>query len=184
MKINILLSLLCLISFSASAQTTQSECSRAPFDPSTAVPFDESTAVRTYTPARGGIIFDRYPGNAGPGKLSVHNGTDRHAICKLIDIRTGKKICSFVIIANSRQGISGIVDGVFRVIFAYGDSIIYGSDRFRLPSGFSEFREQFDFATTPKSYGYQYSSYNVTLHKVIGGNARLGTITEDEYNKY
>ena len=140
--------------------------------------------VRTYTPQRGGILFDLYPGDAGPGKLTVHNGTDHHAICKLIDTSTNAKVCSFIILANTKDGISGVTDGTFRVIFAYGDAIIEGTDRFASPNGFSEFREPFDFVTTRTTSGYQYSTFNITLHKVAGGNARTGTISANEYNKY
>ena len=140
--------------------------------------------IQTYRPATGGILFDLYPGNAGPGKLTVHNGTNHNAICKIIDPVTNTKVCSFVILANTRDGISGVLDGRFRVIFAYGDSIIQGADRFESPEGFSEFKDTFDFVTTRTPSGIQYSTFSVTLHKVIGGNARTGTISADEYNKY
>ena len=129
-------------------------------------------------------MFDLYPGNAGPGKLTVHNGTEHNAICKLIDIRTNKKICSFVVLANTRHGIDGILDGTFRIIFAYGDAIIEGTDRFESPEGFTEFKAPFEFATTRTSFGYQYATFRISLHQVIGGNARTGSISADEYNKY
>jgi hypothetical protein len=140
--------------------------------------------AQTYIPDRNRILFDLYPGQAGPGKLTVNNGTDQNAICKIINPATNKKICSFVVLANSTGGITGVLDGRFRVIFAYGDSIISRTDRFSAPKGFSEFKGTFDFVTTRTSTGIQYSTFSVTLHKVVGGNARTGSITAAEFNKY
>ena len=140
--------------------------------------------VATYLPDSNDILFDLYPGNAGPGKLTVQNGTNNNAICKIIDPITNTKICSFVVMANTTGGIAGVLDGRFRVIFAYGDSIIDGTDRFASPEGFSEFKETFDFVTRRTASGIQYSTFKVTLHKVLGGTARTGAITAAEYNRY
>ena len=102
----------------------------------------------------------------------VINGTGRNAICKLINLRTNSKFCSFLVLANGRKGISSLPDGTYRVIFAFGEAIISGTDRFESPDGFTEFKEHFEFLTTRTATGQKFPTYEVTLNKVVGGNAR------------
>ncbi len=138
----------------------------------------------SYIPTTNGIIYDLYPGNQGLGRLSVENGTAHHSIAKLIDIRSNRKICSFVVRANTTGGINGIPDGTYRLIFAFGDAIIRRTDHFESASGYSAFKDTFPFVTTRTYDGSRYSEYRVTLHRVVGGNAPATSITEEEFDRY
>jgi DNA polymerase III epsilon subunit-like protein len=138
----------------------------------------------TYQPTTNEMLYDVAPGSNGPGVLTVRNGTDRNAIAKLINTTTDTKECSFLVCANSSWAMSGVRDGNFRLIFAYGDAVVVGSDHFESPTGFSEFKESFRFQTTWTAGGITYSTFSVTLHTVSYGNARTGKITPGEFDKY
>ncbi|MBS0657212.1 MAG: hypothetical protein JSR82_03070 [Verrucomicrobia bacterium] len=102
----------------------------------------------------------------------------------MIDARSGQKICSFLTLANSSETIDGLPEGTFRIIFAYGDAIEAGTDRFAAPSGFSAFKDTFTFSTTSRGQFVYTKTYSITLHAVAGGTAKTGSISAEEYNRY
>jgi hypothetical protein len=57
----------------------------------------------TTIPINNQIIFDAYPNSTTQGQLTVSNGTDHHAIAKLIDIDTDSKVLSFAIGARQAK---------------------------------------------------------------------------------
>ena len=146
---------------------------------------DSGVASRQVSiPASGTILFDAYPDSHGPAKLTVSNGTQSNAVAKLIDSRTDKKTLSFVIGAGQEETIEGIPDGDYRCIFALGDKLYAGTDRFQSPRAFSKFDRPFSFITNKTNTGIQYTTLSVTLTPVVGGNVTTTSISQEEFNRY
>jgi ribosomal protein L37AE/L43A len=141
---------------------------------------------------RSGILFDAYPGSTADGQFIVINGSSRHAIAKVIDIGSDRKILSFAIHAGKRTKITAIPDGTYNVIFAFGDRVYLGTDRFEKPRGFSKFDRPFAFNTrttaTETEEGILYrtsaTALEVTLTAVIGGNITTSSISQQEFERY
>jgi len=111
----------------------------------TALPPIPST--RTYVPQNNEVLFDAYPDSVSRGELTVDNGTSSHAVAKLINIQTDRKILSFVISARQQAAIHRIPDGTYQLLFAFGDQLYVGTDRFRSPHGLSKFVRHLTFDT-------------------------------------
>jgi ribosomal protein L37AE/L43A len=141
---------------------------------------------------RSGILFDAYPGSATEGEFTVINGSSRHAIAKVIDIASDRKILSFAIHAGKRTKITAIPDGTYNVIFAFGDRVYLGTDRFEKPRGFSRFDRPFTFTTRTTAteteeatlYRTSATALEVTLTPVIGGNITTSSISQQEFERY
>lgn len=139
-----------------------------------------------------GILFDAYPGSTAEGQFTVINGSSRHAIAKVIDIASDRKILSFAIHAGKQTKITAIPDGTYNVIFAFGDRVYLGTDRFEKPRGFSKFDRPFAFNTrttaTETEEGILYrtsaTALEVTLTAVIGGNITTSSISQQEFERY
>jgi hypothetical protein len=155
--------------------------SQAQWDRNSSAPDLPATTI----PINNQIIFDAYPDSTTRGRLTVSNGTDHHAIAKLIDIEIDSKVLSFAIGARQQSTIYRITDGTYRLIFAFGDRVYVGTDQFESPSGFSKFDKPMSFATTyTADGGYYYETLSVTLHAVVGGNAKTSSISRSEFERY
>jgi hypothetical protein len=157
--------------------------------PAAAPPAEVPAAV---VPANNQILFDAFPESTTKGEFTVINGASRHAVAKVIDPQTDTKILSFAIRAGKQSKITGIPDGSYRVIFAFGDGLYAGTDRFEKPRGFSKFDRPFTFTTTTTStdtegatyYRTRYTSLEVTLTPVVGGNITTSGISQKEFERY
>jgi len=138
----------------------------------------------TYRPSASGILFELYPGGVGPGDLRVANGGDRNAICKLIDLKIGAKVFTFVVLARSSYYLIGIPKGTYRLTYAHGDSVLTGTDQFTSPGEFAEFKDDFEVARRPTATGFEYPSYEVTLDQESGNRWPTGRISAREFERY
>lgn len=138
----------------------------------------------TYRPAASGILYELYPGGAGPGNLRVANSGERSAICKLIDLKNGVKVFTFVVLARSSYYLIGIPHGTYRVIYAHGDSVLTGTDQFTSAGEFAEFKDHFEVARKPTATGFEYPSYEVTLDRESGSRWPTGSISAGEFERY
>lgn len=158
-----------------------------PVRPSATTPPEIPTEV-----PRSGILYDAYPGSTTLGEFTVINGSSRHAIAKVIDTASDRKILSFAIHAGKRTKITAIPDGTYNVIFAFGDRVYLGTDRFEKPRGFSKFDRSFTFTTTAtttttdteEATYYRATTLEVTLTPVIGGNITTSSISQQEFERY
>ena len=146
----------------------------------------------TVIPTNNEILSDAYPDSDARGEFTVINGASHHAIAKVIDIQTDTKILSFVIGAHQTAKIYAVPDGSYRVIFALGDQLYAGTERFEKPRGFSKFDRPFTFttATTARDsedatyYRTHYTTLEVTLTPVVGGNITTSSISQKEFEHY
>lgn len=134
-----------------------------------------------------GTIINSVPGYFnGLGKLSIENGTDLDSVAKLIN-SSKKSIFTVFIKADNNYTINGIVIGRYELFFAHGRDWNSSTNSFLLNRSFSKFEDSFDFTVHDeyRSDGtYQvYSTYDVTLHPVVGGKAKTDSVSEDEFTQ-
>lgn len=147
-------------------------------------PTYQPTPPPTFTPVNNVILFSAFPAGENLGEFTVSNGTGTHAVAKFIDSRTDQKVLSFTIGARQQAYVTRIPDGDYKLIFAFGNSLYIGTDRFAAPKGFSQFDKLMDFRTIQSRNGVQYSKLSVTLNAVVGGNARTSSISKTEFERY
>ena len=78
------------------------------------------------------------------------------------------------------------------MIFAFGDRLYVGTDRFEKPRGFSKFDRPFTFATMTTATDTEEATYyrtiatalEVTLTPVIDGNITTCSISQQEFERY
>lgn len=132
-----------------------------------------------------GTIINSLAGYLGGlGKLSIDNGTDLDSVAKLIN-GSRKSIITVYIKAHNSYTIDGIAVGRYELFFAHGRDWDSSTNSFLLSRSFSKFEDSFDFTVHDeyRSDGtYQvYSTYSVTLHPVVGGEAKTDTVSEGEF---
>jgi hypothetical protein len=143
-----------------------------------------SSAPETVAPVNNQILFDAYPNSTYRGELAVDNGTSSPAVAKLIDVKTDRKILSFIVGARQKSTIQAIPDGTYELIFAFGDRLYEGTDRFQSPRGFSKFVKRSTFKTRSTTNATYWSQLSVTLHPVLTGNAKTSSISQNEFERY
>ena len=141
-------------------------------------------AAGTILPMNNEILFDAFFGHVSRGELTVDNGTGHHAIAKLISLQSDQKILSFVVGAHQKSVVSGISDGTYRLLFAFGDRIYAGTDRFFASRGFAKFESPMVFTTSSTEEAMYWDRLSVTLHPVFAGNARTSSISQKEFERY
>jgi len=103
----------------------------------------------------------------GTGRLTIENGTASDAVVKLDDRTTGSTARKIVVAASHTATINNIASARFGVQYEVGSTYLRKSGRFCHPDGVFEFEETLDFTDSEHVV-----SYTLTLHQVIGGNAR------------
>lgn len=138
----------------------------------------------TVLPMNNEILFDALPDGAFKGELTVENGTSHLAVAKLIDLKTDQKILSFAVGARQKSTIYSIPDGNYQLVFAFGDRLFEGTDRFSTPQGFSKFVRLITFNTKSKDEAVYRDRLSVTLHPALTGNTRTASIPQKEFESY
>lgn len=117
---------------------------------------------------------------SGRSWLDVVNGTSRDAVVKLVD-GTNTAVRFVYVVANNRARLEGIEPGSYRVRFASGQDWDSAGRRFRRDPAFTEFRDPFDFTVTNLGTMIQYTTGEITLNPVRGGNAPSNSIDEGRF---
>lgn len=124
----------------------------------------------------------------GLGELKIKNGTNLDAIAKLVNTTINKSVFTVYIKANSTYTISKVKDGNYKLFFNLGNDWDTNIKAFTVNSGYEVFEELFDFATREYKEGNyirtSYSTFEVTLNPVIGGNAETENVNPAEFANY
>jgi hypothetical protein len=144
----------------------------------------EALNTSMVAPKNNQILSDAYPESSARGELQIDNGTSEHSIVKLIDRLTDAKILSFTVCAHRKAHVGGVPDGEYDVLFAFGDQIYEGSDRFFQPHGFSKFVSPITFATRATNRTIEWDRLSLTLHPVFAGNVRTTALSQSEFDRY
>ena len=124
----------------------------------------------------------------GLGELKIKNGGSLDAIAKLVNTALNKSVFTVYIKANSTYTISKIKDGNYKLFFNLGNDWDTEIKAFTVNSGYKVFEELFNFTTREYEEGNyintKYSTFEVTLNPVIGGNAETENVNPAEFANY
>jgi len=138
-------------------------------------------------PANGYILKSEMPAG-GHGILKIKNGSESHAVVKLVDTVTDSAVYTIFVRANSEATIPDIPNGRYRLLFATGHGWDDIDGRFRNKEGIAAFEEALTFTTEKRQEPdgvYDVSHrMEVTLNPVRNGNAKTDTIKITDFDKY
>jgi len=138
------------------------------------------TAAFESTRPENGTIFLQTARHSG-GSLKVTNGTKWDAVVKLVSPYRKYTFVSFYV----REGRTAIVNQIrantYKLVFALGEGWDERRGRFHRIFSTSAFESPL---TISKDAFDSYNGYSVTLNPVIGGNAEIGEISEEEFLSY
>ncbi len=118
---------------------------------------------------------------SGLGSLRIINHTDADAVVKLIDASTRTPL-RFVYVRGAEEAVLQAIDeGIYKVVYSQGEEWDPDAERFQRHSSFFEFEDLLDFSERPTIGGVGYSTYELTLHRVVNGNARTRSIPPDDF---
>jgi hypothetical protein len=153
-----------------------------------------STDVRLQT---GSSPYDKYFGLGmkdfeSLSEITVQNGTNQDAVVIFINTYSDKCMRNVYIRANSSYTIKQIPKGIYKMKCYYGNDWepsqnngtgfpVGGFKRnisFTTPSSSKDY---FDMHKEETHNGYNYSTYTVTLHKVVDGNMQTKSISKNDF---
>ena len=124
----------------------------------------------------------------GNGRLTVQNGTGRDAVIKVVDEPARLSVVAFYVSAGQTASVEQLPDGDFRVLFASGTDWDSAAGTFTRDKTFAKFYSVLNFVTTESTRAdgvyTQYSTFTLTLHKVVHGNAKTSKVQEADFLKY
>jgi hypothetical protein len=142
--------------------------------------------VGTFLPA-GSPDQNRRPGNGnlpggrhgGNGELTVSTSTGTDAVVKLTDGDNGPSVRNLYVQAGSSTTVSGIPDGTFVAYYTTGND--WDGVRFTRDCAFSRFDGTLGFTTSyPPGY-VRYTTAQLTLYPVEGGNATTSFVDPNAF---
>jgi hypothetical protein len=134
-------------------------------------------------------------GNYSSGSLSqitIKNGTDQDAVVLFQDVDTKEVIRNVYVRANSNFISTEIPQGIYEMKVSYGNgwNPLKNNGENNPVGGFVlnisyskavSSKDYFDMRTEETSSGYNYPTYEVTLHKVVDGNMQTKNITQHDF---
>jgi len=149
-----------------------------------APPVKPATPKTSPRPANGAILRRLSAFQGGPGTLSIHINSGLDAIVKVV--KEGSSRASIVVYlqSNSTTNVSGIPDGVYRILFATGRGYDALHKTFINDLSCSQFDDTFEYATTVESGWRHYTKWSVTLSQVFNGNASSSDVPADSFSGY
>jgi hypothetical protein len=128
------------------------------------------------------------PAITGPGLLKVSNGMSRDTYIKLVEPVSQTLLASFYVKSHSPFTLDHISDGSYQVLFASGEDWDSLANSFTRSKTFARFDRSLDFTSTQRTdethYYTEYATFELTLHPVVGGNAKTSGLSEEEFNRY
>jgi hypothetical protein len=121
------------------------------------------------------------PVGSGYSQLTVKNGNPVDAVFKLVDIPSGQTLRFMYVQANDTLTVDDLGTCTCDLRFATGIDWDVEQQRFRRSMALSAFSDPAEFAITIKDNREYWSTLEVTLHPVVGGNAQTETLSEDEF---
>lgn len=152
-----------------------------------APPFDPSKPFRIEAKAPAVVVYSQtVPGVERPdsgvdliggsytglGTLNVRNGTSRDAVVVVYQGDLQRR--AVYIWAGSAAAIPKVAAGSYTVRFTSG--AWWNGEEFLKETTFLEFERPLVFAEQPETDGIAYSDFDLTLQRVVGGNARTRSI--------
>jgi len=128
-----------------------------------------------------GAILKRLPAfSGGKGKLTIQMGTGRDAVVKLVKSGSDQASITVYIRSDSSTTVTGIPDGVYRVLYATGEGYNAQHATFVLSLKAAEFDDTITYTTTRTTY----STWSITLYSATDGNAATTPLPGDSFGGY
>lgn len=125
---------------------------------------------------------------SGAGILTIRNGTESDALVKVVSLSGPKLWQKVVVPVGGQRKIEGVPNGHFLILFALADSIDVATGELNGNPRASKFEKSLAYTTSSKLEGQSIitttTSYSLTLHPVVGGNAKTEKISVDEFKKF
>jgi hypothetical protein len=109
------------------------------------------------------MLEDLSPG--GHGELLIKNGTDADALVILAGMND-RAVKTAYIRASKSFRITGIRDGTYRLYYSKGEAFSKATRRFTKNATYQRLDATIEFTSTAT----QYTTWEVTLYGVVGGN--------------
>ncbi|ACZ00155.1 MULTISPECIES: hypothetical protein [Thermomonospora] len=117
--------------------------------------------------------FIRSSGLGGRGGLTIDNGSG-DAVVTLV--RGGSPRISVYVRRGGTYTVRGISDGTYRIYFASGSAWDPKNRSFGRDCRFQRFEESLRFQTVYTATQIRWSNWRITLHPVLGGQARTRSV--------
>ncbi|WP_433423625.1 hypothetical protein ACQP1V_16195 [Microtetraspora malaysiensis] len=115
----------------------------------------------------------------GRGSLTVKNGTAGDSVVTLV---LGKrKAVSVYVRKRSTAKVTNIRDGKYRVYYTSGSDYDRATRGFTRNCVFQRFDDSLSFTTTYTATQIRWSTWTLTLQKMIGGNASTSDVSPDDF---
>lgn len=147
-------------------------------------PAQPATPKASPRPANGAVLKRLSAFRGGLGTLSIHIDSGPDAIVKVVRNGSSQASVTVYLRSNSTTKVSGIPDGVYRILFATGRGYEAAHKTFINDLSCSEFDDTFQYATTSESGAQYYSAWSITLNRVINGNAASSDVPADSFSGY
>ncbi|MGH4008181.1 MAG: hypothetical protein ACRDTH_08510 [Pseudonocardiaceae bacterium] len=123
--------------------------------------------------------FVRAGSRTGRGELTIDNGSGKDAV---IALAKNKNPAFSVYVRNgSKYTVKGIRDGTYEIFFTAGTDWDSQNRAFTRDRTFQRFDDTMDFATTKTSTEIRWSTWTITIHPVVGGNANASEVNPNDF---
>jgi hypothetical protein len=144
--------------------------------PPTPLPAPTAVPAPIAAPRPATDLLSRSASSSGPGELLIKNGTDSDGVVLLVDA-AGSPVQAAYIRTGESFRMTQIADGAYRLYFSKGE----GWDAARKEFTRNVTRQRFADTLTFVSTGGQYTTYEVTLYGVAGGNAATQNVPAGQF---
>jgi hypothetical protein len=119
----------------------------------------------------------------GHGKLNITNGNAEDAAVILASTTTLTTDRLVYVRADMSAPMTGITTGQYRMMFQIGRVWDDQAEAFRCVSATGVFDSLAVFEEHEKSDGVEYTEISITLHKLVGGNARTSILPKEHFRR-
>ncbi|MGF1518956.1 MAG: hypothetical protein ACFCVB_14310 [Nodosilinea sp.] len=121
------------------------------------------------------------PIGSGYSQLTVKNGNPVDAVFKLVDVNSGQTLRFMYVQANEDLTVDDLSTCTCDLRFATGIDWDADQQKFRRNLALSTFSDPTEFVVERKGNTEYWTTLEVTLHPVVGGNAQTEALSEDEF---
>lgn len=123
--------------------------------------------------------FIRNGGRGGRGYLRIRNGLSQDAVVTLV--RGKAKVLSVYVRKRKSYQINSVRDGTYRIYFTTGEDWDRSARTFTRDCAFRRFEKSVRFRTYRTGYVIRWHNWSLTLHAVVGGNARTRNVKPRDF---
>ena len=161
-------------------QGNGSDTSKSTEDKTLKAPTPEPNQSSVSSPINGTNLIQP-KGPSGRGTLKVTNGTSHDAVVRLADESSKKTRRLVYVRANSEFTIEGIGVSKCLLQFSTGTDWDKSKRKFLRDKSYLQFDNLLEFKETKTDLGIKWTTFEVTLHAVLDGNAHTTPIDESDF---